>query len=87
MRMPSKRGTMIHQYRVSLRNISPIIWRGIQVPESYTFWDLHVAIQDSMGGSTTIFTPSDFQRLMENARWKLEFRTKRATIQSCLAGR
>ena len=48
--MPSKqvpRG--IHQYNISLRYISPTIWRQIQVPESYTFWDLHVAIQDSMG--------------------------------------
>jgi hypothetical protein len=25
------------------------IWRRIQVPETYTFWDLHVAIQDAMG--------------------------------------
>lgn len=48
-RMPSKRMPTIHQYKVSLRDISPAIWRRIQVPESYTFWDLHVAIQDSMG--------------------------------------
>ena len=40
---------MIHQYRVALRDISPTIWRRIQVPEKYSFWDLHVAIQDSMG--------------------------------------
>lgn len=40
---------MIHQYKVTLRDISPTIWRRIQVPEKYTFWDLHVAIQDSMG--------------------------------------
>jgi len=40
---------MIHQYKVTLRGISPAIWRRIQVPEKYSFWDLHVAIQDSMG--------------------------------------
>jgi hypothetical protein len=40
---------MIHQYRVTLRDVSPAVWRRIQVPEKYTFWDLHVAIQDSMG--------------------------------------
>lgn len=40
---------MIHQYKVILRDISPTIWRRIQVPEKYSFWDLHVAIQDSMG--------------------------------------
>jgi Plasmid pRiA4b ORF-3-like protein len=26
-----------------------LVWRRIQVPESYSFWDLHVAIQDAMG--------------------------------------
>jgi hypothetical protein len=25
------------------------VWRVIRVPEEYTFWDLHVAIQDAMG--------------------------------------
>ena len=29
--------------------IEPTIWRRIQIPENYSFWDLHVAIQDSMG--------------------------------------
>src|SRR5258708_13124723 len=47
--MPSKQAPMIHHYKISLRDISPAIWRQIQVSESYTFWDLHVAIQDSMG--------------------------------------
>jgi hypothetical protein len=39
----------IFQFRVTLEDIEPTIWRRIQVPESYSFWDLHVAIQDSMG--------------------------------------
>jgi hypothetical protein len=26
-----------------------VVWRRIQVPERYSFWDLHVAIQDAMG--------------------------------------
>jgi len=26
-----------------------MIWRRILVPENYSFWDLHVAIQDAMG--------------------------------------
>jgi len=34
---------------VTLLGIAPPIWRTIQVPESYSFWDLHVALQDSMG--------------------------------------
>ncbi|RKX30287.1 MAG: plasmid pRiA4b ORF-3 family protein [Verrucomicrobia bacterium] len=37
------------QFRVELLGVSPPVWRLIQVPASYTLWDLHVAIQDSMG--------------------------------------
>lgn len=39
----------VYQFKISLKNIRPPIWRRIQVPEDYTFWDLHVAIQDAMG--------------------------------------
>ena len=35
--------------RVELTEILPAIWREILVPDDYSFWDLHVAIQDSMG--------------------------------------
>jgi hypothetical protein len=41
-------GQLILQFRIELLGVEPPIWRRIQVPESYTFWDLHVAIQDSM---------------------------------------
>ena len=39
----------IYQFKISLKETDLPIWRRIQVPEDYTFWDLHVAIQDSMG--------------------------------------
>jgi len=39
----------VYQFKITLKGIRPPIWRRIQVPENYTFWDLHVAIQDSMG--------------------------------------
>jgi len=39
----------VYQFLVRLRDIRPEIWRRIQVPGTYSFWDLHVAIQDSMG--------------------------------------
>ena len=29
--------------------LDPLIWRRIQIPAAYSFWDLHVAIQDAMG--------------------------------------
>ncbi|MBF0557120.1 MAG: plasmid pRiA4b ORF-3 family protein [Nitrospirae bacterium] len=39
----------IYQFKITLQGIKPPVWRRIQVPEVYTFWDLHVAIQDAMG--------------------------------------
>ena len=39
----------VYQLKISLIDITPAIWRRIQVPESYSFWDLHVAIQDATG--------------------------------------
>jgi len=39
----------IYRFKVSLLDIEPEIWRFLEVPETYTFWDLHVAIQDAMG--------------------------------------
>jgi len=40
---------LVYQFKISLEGISPTIWRRILVPEKYSFWDLHVAIQDAMG--------------------------------------
>ncbi len=37
------------QFLIVLLKTNPLIWRRIQVPEAYSFWDLHVAIQDAMG--------------------------------------
>jgi len=44
-----KRYNQVYQFNITLKHIEPKIWRVIQVPETYTFWDLHVAIQDVMG--------------------------------------
>jgi hypothetical protein len=37
------------QFKIELPEILPSIWRRILVPSHYNFWDLHIAIQDSMG--------------------------------------
>lgn len=48
--MPSgTKSPSVCQFRVTLREIEPAVWRQVQVPASYSFWDLHVAIQDAMG--------------------------------------
>jgi hypothetical protein len=37
------------RFKVTLLEVNPPVWRRFQVPENYSFWDLHVAIQDAMG--------------------------------------
>jgi hypothetical protein len=37
------------RFEITLQGVTPPIQRVIEVPEMYTFWDLHVAIQDAMG--------------------------------------
>src|SRR5881296_1857231 len=39
----------VYQFKLVLVGVEPPIWRRIQVPETYSFWDLKVALQDSMG--------------------------------------
>jgi hypothetical protein len=39
----------VFQFKIVLKHIIPSIWRRILVPSDYTFWALHVAIQDAMG--------------------------------------
>ena len=38
-----------YQFKIELFGIEPLIWRRIEVPSTYSFWDFHVAIQDAMG--------------------------------------
>ena len=40
----------VYQFKITLKYILPAIWRRILVPETYSFWDLHVAF-DEMGVS------------------------------------
>ena len=37
------------QFKITLDGIKPPVWRRILVPCTYSFWELHVAIQDAMG--------------------------------------
>jgi len=45
--MDRKRNTL--QFKVALAEVTPVVWRRIEVPASYSFWDFHVAVQDAMG--------------------------------------
>ena len=39
----------VYQFRIALRGIKPLVWRRIQVPGCYSFWDFHCAITDCFG--------------------------------------
>lgn len=45
----SRKIQRVLRFRITLNEIEPPVWRLIDVPETYSFWDLHVAIQDAMG--------------------------------------
>lgn len=49
LRMNPKKLEPVYQFKITLRDTTPSVWRLIQVPSSYSCWDLHVAIQDAMG--------------------------------------
>ena len=44
-----RRSKLVRQFLVVLSGTDPLVWRRLQVHERYSFWDLHVAIQDAMG--------------------------------------
>lgn len=49
-RQPKRGGVEhVHQFLIALSHTDPLVWRRLQVPDDYSFWDLHVAIQDAMG--------------------------------------
>lgn len=39
----------VHQFKITLDDVHPPIWRRIQLASDATFWDLHCAINDAMG--------------------------------------
>ena len=43
-----QRARAVYQFKMELLEVDPPVWRQIQVPETYSFWDLHVAIQDGI---------------------------------------
>ena len=44
-----KREASLYQFKITLQDVKPPVWRRIQIPNGYSFWDFHVAIQDAMG--------------------------------------
>ncbi len=49
----SKHVNEVYQLRINLKDVKRPVWRVIQVPSTFSFWDLNCAIQDAMGWSNT----------------------------------
>lgn len=48
--IPRKRPfSKVYKFKITLLGTKPPVWRRILVPENYTFYDLHVAVQGAMG--------------------------------------
>ncbi len=47
--MTKKKAQNLYQFKITLNHAKPSIWRRIQVPETFSFLDLHDAIQAAMG--------------------------------------
>ncbi|MBN1165817.1 MAG: plasmid pRiA4b ORF-3 family protein [Methanospirillaceae archaeon] len=45
----TRKSDMIFQFKITLLDTKPPIWRRIQVPATFHFNELHLAISDSMG--------------------------------------
>ena len=43
----------LYQFKVTLQDVKPAVWRRIQTSVRYSFWDLHIAIQNAMGWNDT----------------------------------
>ena len=47
--MPSRKHADVYQFRVTLTEVTPPIWRRLLVPGSMTLGKLHVLLQEAMG--------------------------------------
>lgn len=46
---PTSSFDTVYQFKISLKYSKPLIWRRVQVPKTYTFFELYVAIECALG--------------------------------------
>jgi hypothetical protein len=39
----------VFRLKMTLKEVKPAVWRRIEVPSTYSFWDLHIALTDAFG--------------------------------------
>lgn len=63
----------VFAFKISLDDSKPNIWRRILVSADYSFFDLHVAIQNAMGWSDSHLHSFEFARQYSNYRTIIQF--------------
>jgi hypothetical protein len=79
MTLKDRRTAQVFQFKIVLNGIKPLGWRRIQVPETYSFWDLHVAIQDAMGWQDHHLHRSEITNPMTGVRPHIGIRNDKST--------
>lgn len=74
-KIPSSYDT-IYQFKVTLEYVQPTIWRRLQVPGNFTFWDLHVAIRDAIGWTRGNIHEFSIKNKNTNASYHVGFGTE-----------
>lgn len=69
----SKHPNLIWQFKVSLNDSQPRVWRRILVPADYTFFALHCAIQNAMGWADSHLHAFFIDELRGKGRITIEF--------------
>ena len=64
----------IYQFKITLNDSAPKVWRRILVPTDYTFFDLHVAMQNAMGWTDSHLHAFRFAN-KENRWWAINIAT------------
>jgi hypothetical protein len=60
----------VYQFRIVLKGTKPPIWRRIQVPDNYSFENLHVAVQNVMDWEVYAGSSYEFQVINPSTRLK-----------------
>lgn len=55
LKMATNSSSFVYQFRITLEESDPPIWRRIQVPGNFNFRQLHLAIQEAMGWESSEF--------------------------------
>lgn len=76
----------VYQFKITLKNTKPPVWRKIQVPENYSLWNLHVAIQDAMGWMDYHLHEFSFPMPINDISRKIGINTSMAYIRGTRIG-